>query len=178
MRVLIPAIVIGAPILEIVAFIFVSDLFGLGPTIIIIIVTATIGLLTLRHQGLQIIHQLQKEFRGGYFPMREVFDGFCIFLGGIFMLIPGFITDVLAVLLFLPPLRRSFGHFLKSRYENHWAFFGNNTTMGLHSSTKKNKMPKRTSEPSIIDGEYKDMTESPNIRDENLNSRGTARKSR
>ena len=98
-------IFIGVPVVEISVFYVVGGIIGLGPTIAAILLTAFAGAWLLRAQGMATLVRAQDHLQRGEFPIAQVFDGFCLLVAGAFLLTPGFVTDGLGFLLFLPPFR-------------------------------------------------------------------------
>jgi len=96
---------IGMPILEITVLLKVGGLIGFFPTVALVILTAAIGTMLLRAQGLSTLQRARDSLSHGEIPMREVFDGACLLVGGALLLTPGFVTDTLGFLLLLPPIR-------------------------------------------------------------------------
>lgn len=139
---------IGIPILEIAVFIAVGDQIGLWPTLAAIFITAAIGAWALRVQGLATLFRAQEHLNQGRFPMEEVFDGLCLLVAGAFLLTPGFVTDAVGFLLFLPPFRffvkRAVGAVLVARG-------------GIHVYTSGNGSEHASSDGSIIDGEFDEI---------------------
>lgn len=103
------------PILEIVGFIQVGDWIGAGPTIGLLALSAVVGMLIVRHQGLASLSKAQAAAARGEAPIGTVLDGFCAVLAGVLLIIPGFLTDILGILLLIRPLRRGIGRWLFSR---------------------------------------------------------------
>ncbi|MEE8516872.1 MAG: FxsA family protein [Alphaproteobacteria bacterium] len=93
------------PIIEIALLIKVGGFIGLWPTLIIVIATAFIGSWLLRSQGWSVFNRAQKTLEAGTFPARELFDGLCLIVAGVLLLTPGFATDALGLVLFVPGLR-------------------------------------------------------------------------
>ena len=96
---------IAIPIVEISVFIEVGGRIGLWPTIMIIILTAMIGTWMLRQQGLSVLFRIRENLDANRVPVRELFDGVCLVIGGAFLLTPGFVTDAIGFLLFIPAIR-------------------------------------------------------------------------
>ena len=96
---------IVVPILEIAVFIEAGERLGLWPTIGAVILTAMVGSALLRHQGLATLMRVRESMEAGRLPVAELFDGLCLLLAGAFLLTPGFVTDGVGLLLFLPPFR-------------------------------------------------------------------------
>lgn len=93
------------PFVEIAGFIIVGRAVGLFPTLGLIVLTAVIGAILLRVQGFSVLQRLQTDVRDGGDPGREMVHGAMIVLAGILLLIPGFVTDIIGFLLFIPPFR-------------------------------------------------------------------------
>ena len=98
---------IAVPIIEIAVFLEVGGRIGALNTILMIVVTAIIGTWLLRSQGLQTLHRAQESLNQNVFPMSEVFDGLCLLFAGGLLLTPGFVTDIVGFLLFVPWIRNA-----------------------------------------------------------------------
>ena len=98
-------VLIGLPLLEIAVFIQVGDAIGLWPTLGAVVLGTMIGVSVVRAQGISVLGRLRSQVDAGQPPEREVFEAFCLVLAGLFILLPGFVTDCLGILLMLPPLR-------------------------------------------------------------------------
>jgi UPF0716 protein FxsA len=98
-------ILLGIPIIEIALFIKVGGAIGLFPTLAIVVLTALVGSAMIRAQGLRTWMQARASMDRGEMPVRELFDGLCIFAAGIMLVTPGFFTDAMGFLLLLPPIR-------------------------------------------------------------------------
>ena len=115
MPLLLLVIFIGIPVLEIAVFIEAGSLIGLWPTIAIVVVTAFVGTSLLRIQGYGVINRIRAQTEQGQVPVFELFEGLCLFAAGLLLLTPGFVTDTVGFLLFLPPLRRLFARLIAAR---------------------------------------------------------------
>ncbi|WP_321500344.1 FxsA family protein [Breoghania sp.] len=102
---LIPLALLGIPILEIAVFIQVGDLIGVFPTLAMIFVTAVIGTALLRHQGFSLLARIRSETEAGRIPGAELGHGAMILVAGVLLLTPGFVTDAIGFLLFVPAFR-------------------------------------------------------------------------
>jgi len=116
MPILILAVFIGVPLLEIAAFIQIGGWLGLWPTLGLVVLTAMIGTWELRAQGLAALSRARAVLDAGRMPARELFDGACLLLAGALLLTPGFITDALGMLLFLPAVRDVLRRILARRF--------------------------------------------------------------
>jgi UPF0716 protein FxsA len=96
------------PIAEIYVIIKVGEAIGVLPTIALLILDGFLGAALLRHQGRAAWRRFNEALAAGKVPAREVFDGAMVIVGGAFLLAPGFITDVIGLLLLIPPSRALF----------------------------------------------------------------------
>ncbi|MCP5370451.1 MAG: FxsA family protein [Hyphomicrobiales bacterium] len=112
MGVIILFFMIAVPIAEIALFIEVGGRIGVWPTVATVIVTAMIGTALLRHQGFATLARAQESLARNRFPVHELFDGLCLFAAGALLLTPGFLTDAVGFLLFVPPVRALLGRWL------------------------------------------------------------------
>lgn len=93
------------PLAELYVILRVGDAIGVGWTILLLVADSVLGALLLRSQGRSIWRRLNKALTEGRMPHREVVDGVLVVFGGAFLLTPGFITDVIGLLLLIPPTR-------------------------------------------------------------------------
>ena len=102
---IIPFLLLFIPILEIVVFILVGGQIGVIATLAMILFTAILGSILLRIQGFSIVNRIREQTERGELPGRELGNGAMILAAGILLLTPGFVTDTLGFLLFVPPVR-------------------------------------------------------------------------
>jgi len=107
---IIPFLLLFIPILEIAVFIMVGGQIGVASTLGMILVTAILGSILLRIQGISTLARIQEKSRDGAIPGKELVNGVMIMIAGVLLLTPGFVTDSIGFLLFFPPFR----HFLWS----------------------------------------------------------------
>lgn len=112
MALLILFALLAVPLIEIGLFITVGGALGLVPTLMLVVLTAIVGTILLRAQGLAVLRRAQDQMRQGTPPVREVFDGACLLVAGALLLTPGFLTDALGAALLLPPVRRWLGRMM------------------------------------------------------------------
>jgi len=109
---------IVVPIVELWAIIQVGQLIGALPTIALLIADSLLGSWLLRHQGRAVWRRFSEAVAAGRPPAREVVDGALIIFGGALLITPGFLTDVLGLLLLLPPTRALFRGLLVRRFSS------------------------------------------------------------
>jgi UPF0716 protein FxsA len=93
------------PVAEVFVAIKVADAIGVLATLLLLIAGWPIGMWALRSQGGAAWRRLGDAVATGRPPGREVLNGALVLLGGLLVMVPGFITDALGVLLLLPPTR-------------------------------------------------------------------------
>lgn len=94
------------PLLELWLLIRVGGAIGGLATVALVIFTALGGLFLLRRQGLATVLRARSRLEQGEAPAGELVEGVFLAFGGILLLIPGFITDVIGLCCLLPGLRR------------------------------------------------------------------------
>ncbi len=105
MALLLVALFIVVPIAELYVIIQVGQEIGALPTIGILVADSIVGSLLLRSQGRLAWRRFNEALSAGRVPAREVLDGAMVIFGGAFLITPGFLTDVVGILLLLPPTR-------------------------------------------------------------------------
>jgi UPF0716 protein FxsA len=106
---------LAIPIVEIGVFIAIGDRIGIFYTLMMILVTAVLGSILLRIEGFRVLGRIREEMATGRMPAKELTSGVMIVIAGILLLTPGFVTDAIGFLLFLPPVRAAIHAFLRSR---------------------------------------------------------------
>lgn len=99
------ALFLGVPLIEIAAFVVVGGRIGVLPTIAVVVLTAIAGSILLRVQGLGVLERIRGETGTGSVPGRELVHGLMILVAGFLLLLPGFVTDAVGLLLFIPFVR-------------------------------------------------------------------------
>ena len=128
--------IILVPIIEIYLFIKIGGQIGAFNTISLIFITAIIGIIYARYEGLNTLKSGFSQLVNNELPAYEIISGAAIAFAALLLIIPGFATDVLGFLLIFPFTRKIiFGRFVDK--------FKNET---------KNKKP-------YIEGEFEDIEE-------------------
>ena len=126
----IPLLILALPFLEIAGFVIVGRQIGVLPTLGLVVASGILGAILLRIQGFGVMTRIRKDMDAGCDPGRELANGVMILLAGVLLLIPGFVTDIIGLLLFLPPVRDLAWRFMKSRVVISAAGFGGFTRPG------------------------------------------------
>ena len=96
---------IVVPIAELAVIIQVGQAIGVWWTIALLIADSVLGSLLMRSQGRAVWRRFNDAMHAGRPPAREVLDGVLVIFGGALLLTPGFLTDVLGLILLIPPTR-------------------------------------------------------------------------
>jgi UPF0716 protein FxsA len=96
---------IVVPIVELYVIVQIGQAIGLVPTLVLLLADAVLGSLLLRHQGRGAWRRFNAALQERRFPGREVANGLMIAVGGTLLLTPGFITDIVGLILLIPPSR-------------------------------------------------------------------------
>lgn len=108
---LLPAIVLVDLILLVVA----GRWLGVGPILLVVVGTGLLGLVLARWQGAYTLARAQAELRAGRLPGAALLDGLALFLAAILLVAPGPITDLMGLLLLIPPVRRGLRRLVLAR---------------------------------------------------------------
>lgn len=134
-------ILILLPFAEITVFFQVVSQTGFWTAFGLLVLGAIVGGALMRYQGFQTILSMRSAFRQGRAPLERLFDGFFLMLAGFLFVLPGFVSDVLALALLFPGVRRFFRQSLKG-----YGFWSSDS-----GPTRQNG--------DIIEGEYEDLGE-------------------
>ncbi|WP_188259794.1 FxsA family protein [Azospirillum tabaci] len=150
------------PIAEIATFIEVGDWIGAGPTVGLVILSAILGSVLLRWQGLSVLKRAQEAAERGESPVGAVFEGFCVVVAGLLLIIPGFLTDIVGILLFVRPVRNALGRWLFDRMKGAASFQMHGRMGGQGWSSGRNPNgphggPRNRPPPGVIDVDYQEV---------------------
>lgn len=145
-----------APLLEMVVFGAVGARIGFSSAILLTILSAVWGGLILRGQGMQNFMSAQSAMRSGRTPLDDLFDGVCASVAGILLIIPGFVTDAIALLLLFPPARAAIKAYLGRRAD--WTAT-HYTTAQYYDSRQNSSGQHNTNSLPVLDAEFEDIDE-------------------
>lgn len=106
------------PLVELFILIKLGKYLGTLNTILIIILTGILGAAFARSQGAGIISRIRNSLNQGQIPGNELIQGLLILVGGLMLITPGFITDLLGFSLILPQSRKLFVGWLLTYMKN------------------------------------------------------------
>ncbi len=105
------------PLVELAVLVKVGTVVGVWPTIGLVVATAAVGSWLARSQGARVLGAIRADLIMGRMPAAHLLDGLMILAGGLLLLAPGFLSDVVGILLLFPPSRAWFKHLLRRRLE-------------------------------------------------------------
>lgn len=141
------------PIVEIWLLIVIGGKIGAWTTVLWILVTAVAGGALLRSQGAQAMARMRDALGAapdgqpdGDALAGELLDALAIVVAGVCLMLPGFLTDAVGILLFLPPLRRGIGRSL-------WRWLRGSERVRVYAA--RGRAPRTT----VIEGEYREVSD-------------------
>ncbi len=105
------------PAAELIILIKLGQSFGLANALLLIIGTGILGAYIARIQGFLVMQRIQEQTQKGLMPTEEMIDGAMILVGGVTLLTPGLITDILGFLLLIPISRNVIKFWLKKKFK-------------------------------------------------------------
>lgn len=111
----VPLFLLALPFLEIAGFIVVGSKIGVLATLALVILSIFLGVFLLRLQGFGLVQKIREETAAGRTPKRELVHGVMLVFAAFLLIIPGFITDIIGLLLFIPAVRDIGWRFISDR---------------------------------------------------------------
>lgn len=140
------------PIIEIALFIQVGGAIGLGPTLLIVVITAVLGTWLVRNQGQLAMSQLRQSFNHLSDPTEPLAHGAMILFSGALLLTPGFFTDAVGFALLVPRVRVAVFNYLRSKIKVS-SFQMGGQMGGMHHP----RQPQDFRQGDTIDGEFHEV---------------------
>ncbi len=101
-------LIISIPIIEIYLFIKIGSQIGALPTISLIFMTAFIGVLYAKYEGFNTLKSGMSQLIKNELPIYEIVSGAALAFAALLLILPGFATDILGLLIIFPPTRKLF----------------------------------------------------------------------
>ncbi len=143
---------IAWPILEIYIFIQVGEWLGWINTLLLFFGAGVAGLWLMRSEGISLLMRARAQMQNGVAPIDQAFDALCLVAGGVLLLLPGFLTDIAALILFLPPTRVALKRMLARHAIVHGSTYGD-------PRQGSNRGPTR--DDMVIEGEFEEVSPAP-----------------
>ena len=129
-------LILSIPLIEIYLFIKIGSQIGALNTLALILITAIVGVAYARYEGFNTLKSGMSQLMRNEVPIYEIISGATLTFAALLLILPGFATDFLGVLLVFPLTRKL-----------------------IIQSFSKNFKSKKDKEKGFIEGEYKDMDE-------------------
>ena len=126
-------LIISIPLIEIYLFIKIGSQIGAFNTISLILITAVIGVIYARYEGFNTLRSGISQLVRNEVPIYEIISGAAIAFAALLLIIPGFATDLIGLVLIFPPTRK------------------------LLMSSFSKKYSKGVKRKNFIEGEFEDM---------------------
>jgi UPF0716 protein FxsA len=140
---------IALPVLEVFVFIEVAHAIGWLPALVLLLGTSVVGVQVLRIQGRATIERVSVAMSERRAPGRAAIDGALGFLGGVLLVIPGFVGDFFGVLLMLAPTRALARRWISRRYASRVMSFA--ATAGRFTSRARDARPADVDSTAVED---------------------------
>lgn len=105
------------PFLEIFLLMEIGSRIGIVNTLLLLILTGFLGAWLARLQGLQAMSRVQSSLSKGIMPREDLMDALLIFIAGVVLLTPGFITDMAGLLILFPRTRVPIKQFTQQKFD-------------------------------------------------------------
>ena len=132
-------LILGIPLVEIYLFIKVGSQIGALNTILLILFTAFVGIWYARYEGFNTLRSGMSQLVKNELPLYEILSGAAIAFAALLLILPGFATDIIGILMIFPVTRK----IILSKYSK--------------KNTRKNKDKDSDKKKNYIEGEYEDI---------------------
>ena len=106
------------PIIEISIFITIGSSIGILNTIVIILITALVGIFLVRRKGVKLLFDAQKNLSQGIMPTKEIKGAIFLLVSGLLLITPGFFTDCIGFAVFLKPVQNLIANRAKNYFQS------------------------------------------------------------
>ena len=130
-------LLISIPLIEIYLFIKIGSYIGAFNTVSLILITAIVGIIYARYEGFNTLRSGMSQLIKNQIPIYEIISGAALTFAALLLILPGFATDLIGLILIFPPTRKLVLKIFSKKY------------------TSKNQK-----EDDFIEGEFKDKDES------------------
>ena len=157
-RLVVGLFLIAVPVLELALLIKIGQWIGVWTTVALVVTMAFTGILIISQQSFTVLRRTLESVSEGRPPVAQVLDGLFLMVAGALFLTPGLMTDVLALLLLVPPVRQavarwSIGHLLRTRMD-----LGDEEERAPDGLQGQHR-PASSREGPVIEGEFERLSE-------------------
>lgn len=149
---------LALPVIEIALFVKVGGMIGLGWTLLLVLATPLLGITMIRQAGARAMSDLRGPIDRLRDPAAPVAREALTLLGGVLLILPGFLTDAIGLLLMLPPVQALAMRRLRARAERGGLRFSVNGRDPFAGEYSTGFPPRREPHrPDVIDGEFEEV---------------------
>jgi UPF0716 protein FxsA len=157
------SITVALPLLELALLIKLGSIIGVLGTLVIIIATAILGALVVRHQGLGVLKRMRQSIQSGKPTAEPMMEGMLLMVAGGCLIAPGILTDIVGLVLLVPGIRQMAARAI-IKFGNPFIIVDPNAKhagprMRTSTSTPEERKRARRGQPEIIDAEYERVDE-------------------
>lgn len=153
---MLPGFVLLLPLAEIAGFLIVGHAIGVLPTLGLVVLSFVVGMALLRRHGIGILQRLSAQGRNGVIPGRELLRPAMFVIASLLLIIPGFISDIIAILMLIPAVRELAWNYICKR------FVTVRTTEGFTASQSSGFGSRSTPTSKVVDLDQDDFRREPN----------------
>lgn len=121
MAALLALVFLVVPLAELAVILQVGQWLGVANTLVLLVLVSVVGAWMAKREGLGVLRRIRQQLDLGRVPGAELVDGFLVLFAGALLLTPGFLTDCLALLLLIPPVRAAVRRTLRRRFARRMA---------------------------------------------------------
>jgi UPF0716 protein FxsA len=157
------SLTVALPLLELALLIKIGSIIGVLGTLVIIISTAILGALVVRHQGLGVLKRMRQTIQSGKPPVEPMMEGMLLMMAGGCLIAPGILTDIVGLVLLVPAIRQIAARAIV-KFGNPFIIVDPNAKhagprMRTSTSTPEDRRRARRGQPEIIDVPYERVDE-------------------
>lgn len=152
---------IALPLIELAVLIKTGQVLGFWPTFGLVVGAGLLGAFILSRQGWSVVRRTQAALAKGRPPVMPVVDGLFLVLAGALLITPGFLTDMAALLLLIPPVRHGLARWGLRRLVQQAQLAGVNVFGARIAGEEKPAAPEKTGGKGgpVIEGEFERLDE-------------------
>jgi UPF0716 protein FxsA len=162
-RLVVGLALIAVPVLELALLIKFGQWIGVWPTVALVVTTAFTGILIISQQSFTVMRRTLESVSEGRPPVVQVLDGLFLMAAGALFLTPGLLTDVLALLLLVPPIRRAVARWTIGQLLQHRPADIDADGRRTHDGREERHQPETASDGPVIEGEFERLGETPTV---------------
>jgi UPF0716 protein FxsA len=160
LRLILGLFFIALPFLEIALLIRTGQVIGFWATVAMVVGAAVLGALIWSRQGLSVARKAREAVAQGRPPVGPVLDGAFLLLAGALLITPGFLTDIMGLLLLVPPIRHKVMRWTARRLVEHVHVQAR--TFGVRVRREAGQPPPGAGRGPVIEGEFERLGEEAN----------------